>query len=67
MYNKLMIVLDPLTHTLTIYAIFHTGLVAGADMVALAKRVKKRRAKQKTIKADKKPSHNVHIQDGMIP
>jgi hypothetical protein len=48
--------MDPFTHALTIYAIFHTGLVAGADMIELAKRAKKRknRLRNKAAKSQSK-------------
>jgi hypothetical protein len=52
---------------LTIHCIFHTGLVAGADMIELAKRVKKRRNHRKKSKAVEKANMNVPVQDGMIP
>jgi hypothetical protein len=62
-----MKVLDPFTHALTIYCIFHTGLVAGADMIELAKRVKKRRNHREKLKAVENANRNVPVQDGMIP
>jgi hypothetical protein len=62
-----MIVLDPFTHALTIYCIFHTGLVAGADMIEFAKRVKKRRNHREKLKAAEKANRNVPVQNGMIP
>jgi hypothetical protein len=67
MYLNLMIVLDPFTHALTIYCIFHTGLVAGADMIEFAKRVKKRRNHREKLKAVEKANRNVPVRDGMIP
>jgi hypothetical protein len=51
---------------LTIYAIFHTGLVAGADMIELAKRAKKRKNRLRN-KAAKKAKQQIPICDGFAP